>query len=440
MLRTTAPQATPAPRCATVPMARWAQRAAGRAWRLGLCAALGASMLSCGGGSGGSSALAPTGSSGGTPPASSNVAGVVVDMGPTSTSPDTNTLFTTVTVCVPGSTTSCQTIDHIQVDTMSYGLRILASVLTTISLPMQTLSNGATLVECTPFADGYSWGPIAAADIQISGESASSVPVQVIGDPNFSTVPANCSSVGPPEDTVAQFGANGILGVGVFAQDCGSDCVSNADNQVYYACTTAAACQPTAVASLASEVTNPVTYFAADNNGVIIKLPSVAAQGAATVTGSMIFGIDTQSNNKSGSQTILTVASSGTDAGGFTTAFDGQTFSVSFLDTGSNGTFFNDTNITPCTASGLTDFYCPASTQSFTATLEGVNGVSVSESFSIGDAQTFSGNDAALPLLAGPFPGTDTFDWGLPFYYGRTVYTAVENAATSVGTGPYVAF
>ena len=36
--------------------------------------------------------------------------------------------------------------------------------------------------------------------------------------------------------------------------------------------------------------------------------------------------------------------------------------------------------------------------------------------------------------------GPDFFDWGLPFYFGRTVYTAIENAATAVGTGPYVAF
>jgi hypothetical protein len=405
-------------------------------------------MLSCGGGGGSSGSLTPGGSSGGTTPTGSNVASVVVDAGPaslTSANPPqdaVNTLFTTVTVCAPGSTTSCQTIDHIQVDTMSYGLRILAPVLT-ISLPVQTLSNGATLLECTPFADGYSWGPIALADMTISGESANSVPVQVIGDPNFSTVPTNCSSVGPQEDTVAQFGANGILGVGVFAQDCGSNCVSVVDNQIYYACTSTV-CQPTAVPSLMSEVTNPITYFAADNDGVIIQLPSVAASGAATVTGSMIFGIDTQSNNKSGSQTVLTVASSGSNAGGFTTTFDGQSFAVSFLDTGSNGTYFNDTSnasIAPCTASGLTDFYCPAGTESFTATLQGANAVSVSESFSIGDAQSFSGDDSALPLLAGPYPGaTATFDWGLPFYYGRTVYTAIENAATAVGTGPYVAF
>jgi hypothetical protein len=429
---------------ASQPIARFARAAAGRAWRLGLCASLGVSILSCGGGGGNS--LTPGGSSGGTPPpAASNVAGIVVDSGPaslTNASPPqdaVNTLFTTVKVCVPGSTTDCQTIDHIQVDTMSYGLRILAPVLT-VSLPLQTLPNGDALVECTPFADGYSWGPIALADVQISGETAASVPVQVIGDSNFSTVPANCSSVGPAEDTVAQFGANGILGIGVFAQDCGTNCVSITDNQIYYDCTSTA-CQPTAVPSLQSETANPITFFAADNNGVIIQLPSVPAQGASTVTGSMIFGIDTQSNNKSGSQTILTVATSGMNAGGFTTAFNGQSFSESFMDTGSNGTFFDDSSITPCTASGLTDFYCPASTESFDATLRGENGISVNAGFSVGDAQSLSGRDAALPLLAGTFPGsTDTFDWGLPFYYGRTVYTAIENAATAAGTGPYVAF
>jgi Protein of unknown function (DUF3443) len=408
-----------------------------RAWRVALCASVCLSVLSCGGGgSVASLGSGGSGSSGGSTP-SSNVVSVVVDAGPTSTSPDVNTLFTTVTVCVP-DTTSCQTIDHIQVDTGSFGLRILAPVLT-LSLPVQTLTNGAALLECTPFVDGYSWGPVALADVQISGEMASSVPVQVIGDPNFTSVPANCSSVGPPEDTVAAFGANGILGVGVFAQDCGSGCVTNVDNDIYYSCTSTL-CEPTTLA-LASQVPDPVTLFATDNNGVIIQLPTVAAQGAATVTGSMIFGIDTQTNNKSGDQTVLTVDS---NFGDFTTVFNGQSLNQSFLDTGSNGLYFNDTSLATCTATGLTGFYCPATTQAFSATLQGQNNVSANVSFSVGDAQTLGGNDASLvafPTLAGTFTSSaDTFDWGLPFYYGRTVYTAFENETTSVGTGPYVAF
>jgi len=418
-----------------------------RAWHFGVSTALCLVMLSCGGGSGDTAASGGSSSGGATTPTGSNVVSVVVDAGPTSTSPDVNTLFATVTVCVPGSTTNCQTIDHIQVDTGSYGLRILAPVLT-LALPVQTTSNGDSVVECTTFVDGYSWGPVASADVQISGESASSVPIQVIGDPNYANVPADCSSVGPAEDTVAAFGANGILGIGVFAQDCGLACANAAEPASYYACTSVQ-CQA-AIVPLTDQVQNPITLFATDNNGVIIQLPSVAAAGAATVTGYMIFGIDTQSNNKSGSQSVLTMVGSAPAAnqlpGTLTTNFNGQILTQSFLDTGSNGLYFNDSGIAQCTESGLTDFYCPASTESLTATLQGENGVSASASFSVADADTLGATDASLvafPGLAGPYPssaGTDTFDWGLPFYFGRTVYMALENSTTSVGTGPYVAF
>jgi hypothetical protein len=413
-----------------------------RAVRLGFCGILCLAVLSCGGSDGGLASSSSSG--GGTTTSGSNVVSVVVNAGPLPTTyPDTNTLFTTVTVCVPGSTTSCQTIDNIQVDTGSYGLRIISSVLT-LALPVQTASNGEAIVECTQFVDGYSWGPVALADAQISGETASSIPVQVIGDTNYATVPSDCSSIGPAEDTVAQFGANGILGIGPFAQDCGPNCAAAAQPMTYYTCT-ASACQATALA-LANQVANPITFFATDNNGVIIQLPSVAAGGAATVTGSMIFGIDTQTNNASGSQTVLTVAgsaggASGQQPGEFVTLFNGGTLADSFLDTGSNGLYFNDGSLATCTESGLSTLYCPASTESLTATLEGQNSVSTSVTFSVAPADTLAASDTAFSNLAGTFTSaTDTFDWGLPFYYGRTVYTAIENAATAVGTGPYVAF
>ncbi len=55
-------------------------------------------------------------------------------------------------------------------------------------------------------------------------------------------------------------------------------------------------------------------------------------------------------------------------------------------------------------------------------------------------AQT-AGGDAALPLLAGPaFVGSTVFDWGLPFFYGRNVYAAVEQPRTPGGIGPYFAY
>jgi Protein of unknown function (DUF3443) len=364
-----------------------------------------------------------------------NVVNVVVDSGPLQQ--NVNTLFTTVTVCVPGSTTNCQTIDHIQVDTASFGLRILAPVLT-LNLPVQNGADGNPLLECADFVDGFSWGPVSLADVQISGESASSVPVQVIGDSHFTNIPADCSGVGPEEDTVADFGANGILGIGVFAQDCGSFCVTNAGSALYYSCTSTA-CIPTTV-PLANQVPNPITKFAVDNNGTFIQLPSVSSPGAVTLTGSMTFGVDTQSNNQSGTETVLSVDG---NQGFFTTIFNGQTLSTSFLDTGSNGIYFSDSSIQVCADSHFTGFYCPASSLNLSGTLQGQNSVSTTVNFTVGNAQTIATSDptfSVLPTLAGSFPTAGTFDWGLPFYYGRRVATVLENRTTSGGTGPYVAF
>jgi hypothetical protein len=393
------------------------------------------SSLSCGGGgrSVGSS------STGGVA-AAANVLTVVVDAGPNGNS--VNTLFATVTVCVPGSTTECQTIDHIQVDTGSYGLRILAPVLT-LNLPVTAASDGNSLAECTQFVDGYSWGPVSLADVKVSGESAASVPIQVIGASSVPAVPPTCSSMGASaEDTVAAFGANGILGIGVFEQDCGASCTAPL-NGFYYSCT-ATTCLDNIGVPLTSQVQNPVPLFAADNNGSIIELPAVAADGAASVTGSLIFGIDTQANNASGAETVLGLDGSGD----FTTTFNSLGYQ-SFIDSGTNGTYFDDndgdSDITPCTASGFASFYCPASTQTFTAVLSGTNGTSATATFSVGNAQTLlAAADTAFPTLAGTYStsktNTPTFDWGLPFYYGRRVAAAIENHSTSLAAGPYMAF
>jgi hypothetical protein len=405
-----------------------------RALKMGLCAVLGLSAIACGGG-GGSSA----GGGGGTPPPTNNTASVIIDEGPSNAS--VNTLFTSVTICMPGSTSSCQTIDHIQVDTGSYGLRLLAPVLT-LTLPIETLANGNSLAECTQFVDGFSWGPVVTADIQIAGETAHSLPVQVIGDPRLTNIPANCSGTGgTEEDTVSTFGANGILGIGPFELDCG-DC-DTATHGLYYACATN--CTDTTVPAN-QQVPNPVTRFAADNNGAMVVLPSVAAGGASNVMGSLIFGIDTQTDNASGTQTVLTV----NDNAELLITFNGNTLANSFIDSGSNGIYFNDPSIVTCTAppndpsSQIVNFYCPASTLSLEVSIQGMNGVMANNlTFGVGNTETMlTNNFDAYPQLAGTIPAGNagTFDYGLPFFFGKRVAVAVQGATTKAGTGPYIAF
>jgi hypothetical protein len=378
------------------------------------------------------------GGGGDTPPAANNVLAISVNTGPTAaTNPYINGAFTSVTVCVPGSTTQCQTIDGILVDTGSPGLRILSSALT-VALPQQTDSSSNPIVECAPFASGVIWGPVQTADMTVAGEKASSLPVQVIGSNSFSNVPTACSDEGTPVEDLQDLGANGILGIGSYQQDCGSACtLSGASNPgVYYTCPTTG-CVVTTEA-VASQVTNPVVMFPTDNNGTIIELPALTGS-AVSLDGSLIFGIGTESNNGLGGATIYTMDPA---TGNFSTMFNGQTYTdAAFLDSGSNATYFLDsttTGMTTCT--NYTFWYCPGGTLNFSATNMGANGNSSIINFSVGNADSLVANqsDGAANGLAGPFP--NTFDWGLPFFFGRNVYTAIEGQSTPQGTGPYWAY
>jgi hypothetical protein len=70
----------------------------------------------------------------------------------------------------------------------------------------------------------------------------------------------------------------------------------------------------------------------------------------------------------------------------------------------------------------------------------GTNGSNGTASFTVGNADTLLSNvdNAAINSVAGPDPGA--FDFGLPFFFGRNVYVAIEGKSTPGGTGPYSAY
>ena len=389
-----------------------------------------------GGGGGGSSAASNTSSQ--TPAPSSaqpaNVAAISVDHGIAGVP---NMPFVSVTVCSPGGA-NCQTIDHVLVDTGSWGLRVFASQLpTSVSLPQQTNGNGGALAECMQFFDGYTWGSVRNADVQIGGEHARSLPIQVI-DPSYAAVPSSCANTGASRNTPSALAANGILGIGVFKHDCGAACANQAVSGTYYACA-GTSCTPTAVAE-SLQVANPVPYFGTDGNGVIVSLPAVPSGSAPSVSGELIFGIGTETNNGLAQAQVIGVDPT---RGVFTTTENGTTYSGSIIDSGSTGLFFSTNQLSAC-ASPNQAYYCPSATEQFSAVNTGANGVTSSVTFSVGNAAQLwqtSGGAAAMPLFAGPaFVGSQVFDWGLPFFYGRNVYAAIEQAPTPGGTGPYFAY
>jgi hypothetical protein len=360
-----------------------------------------------------------------------NVAPMVVDNGPPAAGGSVDVPFVSVTLCVPGTST-CQTIDHISVDTGSTGLRIVASALT-LTLPSTMAPGAKPMAECFAFADGFTWGAVRQADVKIGGELAANIPLQVIGDPAFPTVPTGCSQDGMAENTIADFGANGLLGIGQAIDDCGSYCAT-AEPDGYFSCT-GTVCTAIGVAE-ASQIPNPIKAFASDNNGAILEFPAIDPGGAPTVSGVLVFGIGTRANNGLGSATVLT-----TDAdGNFSTVYKGKTMPTSFTDSGTNSLAFDDSSIATCSGQNA-GFFCPDSTLLLTATNTGLNNVSAATGFTVVSADTlFSTPNSAFNSLASPGLDANTFDWGFPFFLGRAVYVALDGATTPGGPGPYVAY
>jgi len=427
-------------------------------------------LTACGGGGGGSGgSTASTGSTTTTTttPTLTNFTTLTVDSGPTAltTNPngyiDDNIAFVSVTICAPGSTTNCQTIDHVEVDTGSTGLRILVSVITPSllsALSTETDASSNPVGECLGFVDGYTFGSVRQADFQIGGESVANMPFQAIGDTGvFSTVPSTCSSGGGTnEGTLLALGANGIIGIGVMATDCDAACTvpGGYGAAIYYDCpSTGCSSIITRAASTTApfqQLPNPVAAMSVDNNGTIISLPAAPTAGEATMTGTLYFGIGTQTNNGLGSATVLTTTTSTSrdGAGLITVDFNNTALNESFLDSGSNLYVFSDSSIPICTETNYTDYYCPTSPVTLSTTLVGANGTSAPASIVINNAYTFfDSTNAVVPGIGGSPASLNqsavypqSFDLGLPFFYGRNVYTAIENRTAGSATGPYFAY
>ncbi|MGD0915175.1 MAG: DUF3443 family protein [Thermodesulfobacteriota bacterium] len=335
-----------------------------------------------------------------------------------------------VTVCTPGTST-CQAINDILLDTGSFGLRIFKQVLT---VPLVQATDGSgSLAECVQFGDGSSnWGPVQIASIILGNEPAIQVPIQVI-DSTFGTLPAACRNA---DQTPAAAGFNGILGVGLFTQDCGLVCASSARNGMYYSCN-GSICMRTSV-PLSNQVQNPVALLPQDNNGVIVQLPSIPGDGSPSVNGNLVLGIDTQSNNVPSG--VTTYAAN--QVGEITTLLKGKFYS-SFIDSGSNGLFFTPplTSPIPNCPSPDSVWFCPSSTTTLSATNRGASGSpSGVVSFQIGNFMSLIDSPNNVFSDIGGNAGVGGFDWGLPFFFGRNIYFGFEGSSSSLGSGPCFAY
>ena len=392
-------------------------------------------------------------------PQGPNTLEIVVDNGP---GPDggfsigaANLPYVSVKVCAPGSSTACVTVDHVFLDTGSIGLRLLRSAVAGLALPAVQGGAGGQgrVVECYPFVVGAVWGPVARADVSLGGETAASLPIQLIDDmePRVAEPSPDCldAANGQLLASATSLQAKGVLGVGMLSYDCGLACESGdylGGYTLYYACSNASTCTPLAVPA-EEQVANPVSALAVNNNGTILVLPALSATGAPVARGRLVLGIGTQSNNQLPlSATVLHVETDPFSPSYLylATTVGGKRFPYSYIDSGSNGLFFDDATLAgACLGSGGGGaWFCPATLQPRTAEIRSPSGALAQVEFAIGNADVlFSTANTAFANLGGSAGAANegAFVWGLPFFYGRAVYTSIWGQALSA-SGPWYAF
>jgi hypothetical protein len=387
--------------------------------------------------------------------------------------PNANILYATVTVCSPINPTQCVSIDHVQVDTGSVGLRVLASAVKGLNLPPVEISSAPNPVlnawECFPFVIGGLWGANAKAVIQLGRQQTGVVAVQLIEDNPSAALQANANCQTAADNMILSsagaLGSNGILGIGSTNLDCGSVCLTgsyaaNATFVQYYGCptsaTSTAACSSTAPVAANLQVSNPVSAFtnSAYRGGVVLVMPAVTDPGAATASGELIFGVDTVSGGASLSNNMVPAGIKkvllGVDVNNMPAYLNittqlrpgasVQTFASSYLDTGTNGLFFLDSSAAPITRCVGSTWYCPKSTLTLDAVLSDGGGTlqnAVAVQFQVGNAEAlFSTSNTAFSDAAGAPPvgpnGSAAFAWGMPFFYGRRVYMSIWDITGAV--------
>ena len=167
------------------------------------------------------------------------------------------------------------------------------------------------------------------------------------------------------------------------------------------------------------------------------------ATGAATATGSLTFGIGTEANNGLGGAAVLMVDP---NSGNIVTIYNGQTYANSYIDAGTSVLAFGSNAYPVCVGVGR---------GSSTVRLQRpkVCRRRCRDPSKVRPLSASASPMAISCLVPGP-PSMHSTIWRRPpgetpgllspgaclFFFGRSVYTAIEGRVTPGGTGPYVAF
>jgi hypothetical protein len=347
---------------------------------------------------------------------------------------DSNTAYTNIKICAPGSKTNCQVIDHVLVDTGSVGLRIASGAVTNNNLlkamPYIPTSGGQILAICTTFASSQlTFGPVQTADVYIAGKFARNFPLQIVFAPTVTPPDNGCGGLG---GSPGNLGGNGVVGLALVGSGSGN----------FWSCDTDGS-NCTLDTSPSTTIPNLVSKLQNDNNGIAVSLNNISTLGSTVpVLGLLIFGVGTQANNTPPEGTIPLLA----DSSGLINLEIGTNKPTSaIIDSGSFFLSINDPDLPLC-ADGI--FYCPSPV------------ITVSSGVSLGAIQlglSSYTNTTTTPDFDVTYPLADTdglfsnagtayndvalasgpnANLGLSFFFGRTIYFVSAGQQSPLGMGP----
>jgi hypothetical protein len=295
-------------------------------------------------------------------------------------------------------------------------------------MPYVPISGGQILTNCAIFGFGVSYGPVQTADIYIADKFAKNVPLQIFGQ-NL-TPPNGCASTaGGPPWVASQFGANGLLGVDIASVATG----------YYYSCNTdGSSCEPDS--STSTTVSNPVSKFQNDNNGVTIALDGIPPSGATEpVLGVLIFGVGTQADNTPPEGTVPLQADS---SGQINLQIDGNTSVPAIIDSGTPVLSFYNSSLPQCPSGS--GYYCPpvppadcAPTDNTIICLglssSGASTPVYDVEYTVGNTDDQTSNDIAFDETLARH---GLAFLGLPVFFGRSISFVNDGQQSPLGTGP----
>lgn len=340
-----------------------------------------------------------------------------------------NKLLVSVTVCQPG-TAICRVVDKVMLDTGSVGLRLHSSALSGFlgSLASDQVG-GSTIGECAVFGNFYTWGTLRTADVRMSGASANGLKLQIYDDsslPPASTSGCDTLYGGLSVPTPSTYQFNGILGLKG----------ARVDDQRYFICSGGNCASHTQDAG--SQLPNPLPLLSTDNNGFIIQMPPLPSTGMVSANGALIFGINTQFNNRLATGSLAPSIIPLDPQLGFQLSVGGNVYEA-LIDSGTSVLAFPGLAIPTC-AGYQPARYCPANEIAVPILAKASSKATlvVGAVLQIGNAATVLGTgNAAFNNVATDVPSAlANFSIGaligVPFFYGRSIYFSVDGQTVIV--------